>query len=410
MCYAAGAPSARTQYADLAAAMRQARESNNWLTYLKRAGEMQQFLNGSPNSWLNLARGELHSGNPEQALRSVARFADMGQSADLLLTSPEFAPVRRLPGFARVREKMAVNDSPVSGAVEAFDIAEPGFVAEDIGYDPHVRRFFVTSIQKKKIIAIDGNGRPADFAAAPDGWPMMALKVDTRRRLLWATEVALKDFASIAKDDRGKSVVLCYDLDKGKLLQRIDGPPGSALGDMVLLSNGDPLLSDGDGGGVYRLNIAEKKLERVDDGSFFSPQTAALYPDGKHIFVPDYVRGVGILDLTTKQVAWIPMQEKYALNGIDGLYFYRGSLILTQNGTSPERVIAYELDASLAHIVAGRVIERATKTLGDPTHGIIVGQDFYYIANSGWDTLNDDGTVKPEAKPTPVHIMRARLN
>ena len=41
------------------------------------------------------------------------------------------------------------------------------------------------------------------------------------------------------------------------------------------------------------------------------------------------------------------------------------------------------------------MIERATATLGDPTHGVRVGDAFYYIANSGWDALNPDGSVKP---------------
>ena len=388
--------------------MRQAREANDWPTYFKQATKLQQFLNGSPISWLNLARGEIHSGKSDRALGFARHFVDMGQSAELLLTSPEFAPVRSNTRFTQIREKMAANDTPVSHAVAAFDIVEPGFVAEDIDYDSRTAKFFVTSIQRKKIISVDGKGKASEFAAAPDGWPMMALKIDTQRRLLWATEVALRDFTSIAKDDRGKSVVLCYDLDHGTLLRRFDGPAGSALGDMVLLSNGDPLISDGEGGGVYRLHAADKTLERVDDGSFFSPQTAALHPDGKHVFVPDYVRGIGILDLSTKQVQWMAMEGKYALNATDGLYFYKGSLILTQNGTSPERVIIFKLDSSQSRIVSPHVIERATKTLGDPTHGVIVDHDFYYIANSGWDTLSDDGSVKSDAKPhTGPHYARA---
>lgn len=390
--------------------MRQAREHNEWSTYLANATKLQQLLNDSPNTWLNLARGEMHAGDIDQALTAVERFVAMCQSADLLLTSPELAALRGNPKFAAVRQNMAANNSPVSKATAVFDIAEPGFVAEDMDYDPHSRRFFITSIQKQKIISVDSKGNAADFAAAPDHWPMMAVKVDSQRRLLWVTEVALNGFASVAKADWGKSAILCYNLNHGKLLQRIDGPPDSALGDMVLLNNGDPLISDGQGGGVYRLHRADKELERVDDGSFLSPQTAALHPDGNHVFVPDYLRGIGILDLTTKQVRWIAMENKYALNGVDGLYFRKGGLLLTQNGTSPERVIEFKLDASLSRIVSSREIERATQTLGDPTHGVVVDHDFYYIANSGWDTLNDDGTVKGDAKAAPVHIMRARLD
>ena len=64
---------------------------------------------------------------------------------------------------------------------------------------------------------------------------------------------------------------------------------------MVLTHEGIPIVSDGAGGGVYR--VLGNKLERIDDGTFISPQTPTMHPDGKHVFVPDYARGIGILKL-----------------------------------------------------------------------------------------------------------------
>lgn len=100
---------------------------------------------------------------------------------------------------------------------------------------------------------------------------------------------------------------------------------------------------------------------------------------------------------------------KYALYGIDGLYIYHSSLIATQNGSSPARVMCFPLDSTLTCIVSERIIERATPTLGDPTHGVIVGDFFYYIANSGWSKLDEHGNLKPNSKLTPARIMRFRL-
>jgi sugar lactone lactonase YvrE len=389
--------------------MRQAREGSHWQDYLTAATRLGQLLNGSPNSWLNLARGEVHLNETAKALAATQVFVDMGQSADLLLTSPEFAVLRDDPGFAALKQAMSGNSSPIANTSRAFDVIEPALVAEDIDFDPRTERFYISSILKHKIIVIDRKGSATDLVTAPDPWPMMALKIDSKRRLLWATEVALKDFSSIPAADRGKSSVLCYDIETKKLLLRVDGPQDSALGDMLLLSNGDPLLSDGAQGGVYRLHPSTKTLERIDNGEFLSPQTAAVSSDGKRAFVPDYLRGIGILDLTTKRVTWLEMQKKYGLNGTDGLYLNGNNLILVQNGTSPERVIVFRLDATMTRIVSSHEIERATKTLGDPTHGVVVGDQFYYIANSGWDMLNDDGTMKKETSWSPVHIMRASL-
>ena len=150
-------------------------------------------------------------------------------------------------------------------------------------------------------------------------------------------------------------------------------------------------------------------LERLDNGDFISPQTAAMSTDGKHIFVPDYLRGIGALEISTKQVRWLSMEKGFALNGIDGLYFDRGTLIAVQNGTSPERVVTFDLDPSLTRITSETIIERSTDTLGDPTHGVIIDDDFYYIANSGWDVIDDHGNMRPGTKPSEPRVMRARV-
>ena len=150
-------------------------------------------------------------------------------------------------------------------------------------------------------------------------------------------------------------------------------------------------------------------LERLDNGDFISPQTPTMYTDGKHIFVPDYLRGIGVLEISTKQVRWLSMEKRFALNGIDGLYFDHGTLIAVQNGTSPERVVTFDLDPSLTRITSETIIERSTDTLGDPTHGVIIDDYFYYIANSGWDVIDDHGNMRPGAKPSEPRVMRARV-
>jgi hypothetical protein len=178
---------------------------------------------------------------------------------------------------------------------------------------------------------------------------------------------------------------------------------------MALARTGSPIVSDGDGGGIYR--VSGDRLERIDRGDFISPQTPTMHPDGRHLFVPDYARGIALLDLADGQLIWLNrgQGEKYALSGIDGLYFHEGSLIATQNGTSPERVICFQMNSTLTDVASEQIVERATPTLGDPTHGVVVGDFFYYIANSGWSEIDEHGDPKTGSKLTPARIMRFRL-
>lgn len=399
--------SALEQFHNLQAKLHTSHIANDWQSNLLAAKELSKLLNESPGSLVEVARAQVHIGDLKAAFQGLEQFARMGQSIDL---PPDFAPLLTKPEFAGIEPAMEANRRPVLLASTAFLLPDSS-LAEDVDYDPAARRFLVTSVRQKKIITVNEGGATADFATAPDHWPMMAIKIDRAHSLVWATEVAMQGFNFAPQADWGRSALLCYDLRTGKLLRRVEGPRGTALGDMALTTDADVVVSDGDGGGLYRLaakasTLDSPTLERLDHGDFISPQTPATHPDGRHMFVPDYVRGIAILDLSTRQVRWLSTRGRFALDGIDGLYFDRGTLIAVQNGASPERVVTFTLDPTLSEVTAETILERSTKTLGDPTHGVVVGKDFYYLANSGWDVIDDHGNLKPGARATQPRIMR----
>jgi hypothetical protein len=403
------APAAIDQLARLQGELRRTHDSGDSTAYLAASQSMYSFLNGSPRATLQLMSAEIFAGKPDEALQSFAQFVAMGQADEEVLKAKSFDLLRELPRYQGIYADMVANTVSKSAAEEVFRLQNSARIPEDIDYDPETKQFYISTVLGKQILRVSMTGGTTAYASAPDQWPIMALKVDSRRHILWATEVALDGFSAVSKEDWGKSAILQYDLRSGKLLHRIEGPPKSALGDMALAANGDPIVSDGEHGGVYRVDRKSRSVARVDAGDFVSPQTPAVLADGRHILVPDYVRGVALLDLNTKQVEWIPMEGKHALSGIDGLYALGNTLIATQNGTSPERVVQFTLTAPKT-VLSESVIERATPTLGDPTHGVVVGDYFYYIANSGWDSLDEHGVVKEGTTITAPRIMRAKLN
>jgi|KBSSwiStaDraftv2_1062776.scaffolds.fasta_scaffold08314_7 hypothetical protein len=399
---------ARNELAALRKQAHAAREAGDHSGYLQGTLKVRTLLNNYPSAILSVARAYMEAGDSEKALDALTEFADLGQMDDGMIdgSNKTFAPLADSPRYKAVLEKFAQNKMPASTAETAFSLSDPGLVAEDIDFDPASKSFLITSVLEKKIVRVSESGAATDFAQSPSHWPMLAIKIDAARKLVWATEVALDGFTAAPKADWGRSAVLCFDYATGKLLRRVEGPAGAALADVVLAPNGDLILSDGEKGGVYRLRNGN--LQLMDGTDFISPQTAAMLPDGKRVFVPDYLRGIGILDLDSGSLKWLVQQATpgAALNGVDGLYFHRGSLFVTQNGTSPERVVRLKLDPSFSRIVSSEIIERNTPTLGDPTHGVFVGDDFYYIANSGWSELDDHGNLKPGSKLTAAHIMR----
>jgi hypothetical protein len=400
---------ATSQFEKLRTHLRDSHKQNDWQGNLGYARQQLALLNGAPRALLEVARAELNLGDTESGLQLLEQFARMGQAMDLAPLAPDAAALAANPRFQQVQRAMEANRAAVALGTTLFVLGDAPLLAEDVDYDARQQRFYISAVRAHKIISTDRHGVSADFARAPDGWPVVALRLDGARGRLWATEAAMQGMHFAPQADWGRSALLCFELRGGALLRRVEGPPSSLLGDMLVMGNGDVIVSDGAAGGVYRLREQGTSLERLDHGDFISPQTPAPHPDGRHLFVPDYVRGVAVLTLDSGEVHWLATDGRFALNGIDGLYFEGNRLIAVQNGTAPERVVAFTLNRTLEAIESQSVIERATATLGEPTHGVIAGRTFYYIANSGWDVLDERGQLKPQASFTPARIMQVEL-
>jgi len=147
----------------------------------------------------------------------------------------------------------------------------------------------------------------------------------------------------------------------------------------------------------------------VPAGTFTSPQTPALSADEKRLFVADYARGIAVIDLSTRAVRWLGHPGNVALVGTDGLYRVGNTLLAVQNGTTPNRVLRVLLDTAMTRVLDAEVLERAKPAVSDPTHGVLVGDTFYFIAQSGWDRVRDDGTFTPAGANDAPIVRRLTL-
>jgi sugar lactone lactonase YvrE len=355
---------------------------------------LRDLLSGRGDVVYKLAAAEAAAGNRAAALQHLTRFSQMGLTFADPESQPEFAALRDAPEFREALAKLRAARQPVSHSSAFVALSPNDMIAEDIAFDSVKSRFYVSSVRHGKIVSLSAAGGVStggivDFVPSgqPDIWAILALHADAKRRILWATTAAMPEFAGYRAADEGKSALLKYSLDSGALLKRYDLPSGSkhALGDMTLSRSGDVFVSDGYGP-VYWVEHRTDRLEvLVPPGTFNSPQTPALSADGRRLFVPDYSRGISVVDLASRQTKLLEHPATLSLGGIDGLYLVGRTMIATQNGTAPRRVILLQLDAGLTRIESGEVLEANWDGLGDPTHGVVVGSDFYFIVNAGWD-------------------------
>lgn len=399
-------PAATVELEQLRHELREQRHSGNWSQYYRAALHLQALLPDSPNALLALARAQAKRGMRADAIHILERYANLGEGGDLLALSPDFELLRSARGWDAVQRRLEANRAAVDQGRDLIALRDTNLLTEDVDFDPQTGRYFFTSVRQHLILSVDASGRSQPFAASPEHWPVLAVKVDSGHRRLCATEVALPGFPGVSDANAGRSAVICYQIDTGTVIFRIEPPEPAALGDMAMLSNGDLIVSDGGHGRIYRVDVLHGKIELIDARHFISPQTPAIDPAGRYVYVPDYVRGIGRFDLRSGRVQWLHSQGRYALTGIDGLYMYRHTLLAVQNGTQPQRVVALELDPSRLAILNVRIIERNSPSLGTPTHGVLIDRHFDYITNSGWDFIDDHGVANPDVEATAPRLRR----
>lgn len=383
-------------------AARQALQSKDYSKLRDALAELRPLMPGNLRLLYNLAATDAHLGQTERALAELKDLANAGLIFDCKTdfnADEDFASLRGSAGFASVLRQVEQNRRSVARAVPVLTLPERDLLPEDIAYDAKTRRFLIGSVTKCKIVTADGG------VFAKSDWPVMALRVDASRRILWAATGWLAHCQQCDAADRDKSALLAFHLDSGALLKRVDSPVKGLLGDMTISRAGDLYVSEGSYGAVLRLKADSSTFERLDaPGEFRSPQTPALSSDERTLYVPDYVRGIAALRLKTRTVRWLQPARGIVLSGIDGFYRYGDAFLAVQNGVKPERVVLFS-----SGLKKQEVLEANTPGLGEPTHGTLVGGVFYFIANTGWDGYDDDGKKKPDSTPVQSQIRKIVL-
>lgn len=394
--YAAGA---EPRWMVLNHAADQARAARDYAKLRVILTEMRPLLPGNPQLPYALAAADAHLGQPARALAELTDLANAGLVYDFN-TDADFASLRNFPGFGALLSRVERNRRPVAHATPVLVLPERDLLPEDIAYNPKTRRFLIGSVTKCKIVTADA------VLFAKSDWPVMALRVDSVRQILWAATGWLPHCRQCDPGGKDKSALLAFRLDSGALIRRIDSPVKGLLGDMTISAGGDLYLSEGTYGAVLLLRLNAAAMERLDTpGEFPSPQTPALSADERMLYIPDYERGIAAMDLQTRAVRWLPPGAGMMLSSIDGFYRYGASFVAVQNGVKPERVL--RLNASLTK---QEILETNTPGLGEPTHGTLIGNMFYFIANTGWEAYNDDGRKKPESGPVESQIRKIALD
>ena len=183
-----------------------------------------------------------------------------------------------------------------------------------------------------------------------------------------------------------------------------------AIGDLIVSRAGDVFATDSRAPVVYRIAAGTDSLERfVESPLLLSAQGLALTDDERTLYVADYARGILRVNLADRGVTLVRTADSVLALGIDGLYYQAGHLIGIQNGVTPHRVVRLDLAPGGDRMLGARVLERAHPRYDEPTLGVLVAGELYYIANSQWERFGQDGAVSDSTALQRPVVLRLPL-
>lgn len=291
-------------------------------------------------------------------------------------------------------------------------IPEPDLIPEGIAFDASTRTLYVSSIRKRKIVAVSRDGRAKDFVAPGTGglWSVLGMKIDpARRTLLACSEVDGPGMEGFSPAELGKSAVFEFDLATGRAVHVFRAPPGKHLFNDLVFTRQTIWVTDSAEGSVWKIDRASGRVARlVPPGSLVYPNGIALDPTDRTLFVADdrSIFAVGLAAGTRRELAH---SKRMKLGQADGLYFDRGALVGIQNGDPPVRVVRFSLAPRLDRVTGEMVLASADPRLPEPTTGAIAGDVMFLVGDAQLRAIGKDGKLWPREKLSPVKIYALPL-
>ena len=314
---------------------------------------------------------------------------------------PAFLELKDSADFTALIESVHTEFPAVLQAREAFRTTEKDLIPDGLAYDKRRNVFYLGSLNRRKIVEIGRDGNVSDFV--PDGrfglLPVHGISVDPGDDSVWTD--------SFSED--GRTELVHFD-GTGKLLGRFKPANGTKHGfnNLVIRRNGEVITTDSLANAVFRFDPASRTFRALPlHRPLFYPNGIALGGDNQSLYVADSL-GVVRVDLANGESRDVDPGPKSTLAGIDGLYWYKGSLIGIQTGIGSPRVAAFRLSSDGLRVTRATVLENRSHFCASPTTGAMVGADlFFFIANSHIEDMNDGKVMDvTQLEPARVGVLR----
>lgn len=381
----------------------EAYKSKNYIEFLKITKKLDSIRPSHPAYTYNLAVGYASNNQNEKAISILEKMVLMNNKV-AFEEDIDFLNLHKTDAYKGLLMLKTSLEKPIIGSAKVVSLTEKSLHPESILFLPKTKMWLASSIRKRKIVSFDtSTGQCKDWLTDNNLLSVFAMKTEKTEKHLWIAIASMPEMEGFSKDLEGKSEVLQIEIKTKKIVNRFPLEGNHVFGDLVLAENGDVYVSDSGEAVIYK--ISNDKMEPWLDlkKEAFNFQGLTFNDDQSKLFIADYLKGILVIPMKNpKDRKWLAFPKGTTVKGIDGLVYYKKSLIAVHNGVKPIRLIQYNLDEDENQIDNYKTIDHNRPEFDEPALATIVNDKLYFFSNSPWKRYDKDFNLDENKFENPM--------
>jgi hypothetical protein len=377
-------------------------ESKDYKAFLKYTVSLDSIRPFHPTYSYNLVSAHALNSNWEEAQIALRKLILMNSSVEFE-NDINFKAMENDEGYSILLQLKKAQNKKVETSKLVVTLSEKDLHPEGLLYLTKSKVWLASSVRKRKIVSFDSKtGLCVDWLKENKMLSVLAIKADAKEQFLWAATTAFTEMEGFDTKLKGKAEVLKIDIKTKKIVKRFSIEGNPIFGDLVIAKNGIVYISNSNKPVLYKIenNVLSEFISFEDQA--YNLQGLTFNADQSKMFLADYLKGICMVDINSKNASWLEFPDMASPKGIDGLVFYNNSLVAIQNGVKPIRVTQLQLNDQQNQIIDFKIVDNNRAEFNEPTLATKVGDKLYFFSNSPWNEYDEKGVLDLNKVANPM--------